>query len=143
MARQKRWLVAIGALVVVGFIVLAIAGQFWVHRFDPYIRQQVILYLQQRFDSEVEVTSLRVRLPNISALKLFLTSGRGSLAHLEGDGLTLRLKGRRDVPPLFRIKTFSAQLDLGTLFNTPKTVHSILIDGMDLTLPPKDDSANS
>jgi hypothetical protein len=141
--RKKRWLVAIGVFVGLSFIGLATFGYFYAHRFDPYIRQQAILYLQQRFDSEVELTSLRVRLPNISTLKLLFTGGRGSLAHLEGDGLMLRHKGRRDVPPLFKIKTFSAELDLGTLFKTPKGVHSVLIDGMELTIPPKDENTNA
>ena len=43
---------------------------------------------------------------------------------------------------MFAIKKFSGELDLGTLFNTPKTVRSVAIDGMDINIPPKDENPN-
>jgi hypothetical protein len=138
MTRTNRtWLVGIGVLLGLGFVVLAIAGYILAHRFDPYIRQQVILYLQRGFDSEVELTSLRVRLPRISPLNLLFNGGRGVLAHVEGEGVSLRHKGRRDVPPMFVMKKFSGEIDLRSLFNTPKTVRSVTIDGMEINIPPK------
>ena len=69
---KKRLLVGIGAVLVLGFMVLVIAGYVLAQRFDPYIRQQAILYLEQRFDSEVELSSLSIRLPRISPLTLTL-----------------------------------------------------------------------
>ena len=142
MRTKKRLLVGISALLGIGFIGLVITGYMLAQRFDPYIRQQAILYLQQRFDSEVELSSLRIRLPRISPLKLLFTGARGTIAHVEGKGLSVRHKGRRDVPPMFVIKTFSGELDLGTLFNTPKTIRSVVIDGMDINVPPKDENPN-
>jgi hypothetical protein len=138
---KQRWLVGIGVFVVVGLVLVIVAGAILAHRFDPYIRQQAILYLQERFDSEVELKALRIRLPHLSPIQALFRGGRGTIAHIEGEGLSLRHKGRRDVPPLFTMKTFSAELDLGTLFDNPKTLRSVAIDGMKINIPPKDENA--
>src|SRR5215813_1367714 len=106
-------------------------------RFEPYIREQAILYLRQRFDSEVELTALRVQMPQTSPLRLLLNRGRGAVARVEGEGLLLRHKGRKDVPPMFAMKEFSFEVDLGTLFETPKIVRLVTLDGMEINIPPK------
>jgi hypothetical protein len=136
---KKRWLVALGVFVGIGFVGLTIAGYIMGRRLDPYIRDQAILYLQERFDSEVELTSLHVSLPRISPLKLIIDGGRGALARVDGEGLSLRHKGRHDVPPMFAIRRFSSEIDLGTLFKSPKTVRSVTIEGMEVNVPPKED----
>lgn len=136
---KQKWLVGIGVFIGLALVVVIIAGTILAHRFDPYIRQQAVLYLQERFDSEVELAALRIRLPHLSPFQALFKRGRGTLAHIEGEGLSLRHKGRHDVPPLFAMKTFSAELDLGTLFDNPKTVRSVTIDGMEINVPPKDD----
>jgi len=141
--RKKRWLLGLAVTVGLGFVGLTIAGYGMAQRLDPYIRAQAILYLQKRFESDVELTSLRVTLPRMSPFKLIMSGGRGVLARVEGEGLSLRHKSRRDVPPMFAIRKFSGELDLGTLFNSPKTVRSVLIEGMDINVPPKEDPANT
>lgn len=75
--RNKRWLLILGVVTGLGFIGLYIAGSILSHRFDPYIRKQAISYLEKHFDSEVELTALRVTLPTMSPLKLILRGGRG------------------------------------------------------------------
>jgi hypothetical protein len=137
--RIKKWLLGTGVFLGIAVVALTIAGYVLVRRIDPYIRQQAILYLHERFDSDVELTSLSVHLPRISPLKLLL-SGRGALARIQGEGLLLRHKGRRDVPPMFAIHRFSGEVDLGTLFNTPKTVRTVSIDGLVINIPPKDEA---
>src|SRR5262249_29258354 len=123
-----------------GLVGVTIAGYVLARRFDPYIRQQMILYLQERFDSEVELSSLRIRLPRISSLKFLFNGGRGTFVRVEGEGLSLRFKGRRDLPPMFAIRKFRGEFDLGHLFDTSKTVQSVVIEGMDINIPPKDDA---
>jgi hypothetical protein len=141
--RRKKWLLGIGVFFGLGLMALTIAGYFLARRIDPYIRNQAILYLHERFDSEVELTSLSIHLPRMSPLKFLFNGGRGALARIEGEGLWLRHKGRRDVPPIFAIRTFSGEVDLGTLFNSPKTVRSVTIDGMTINIPPKDQRSSS
>src|SRR5262249_55452247 len=130
--RRKTWLIVIGLALGCGFIGLLIAANVLARRIDPYIRQQAILYLQRRFDSEVELASLRVRVPNTSPLKILLNRGRGTLVHLEGEDVLLRHKGRHDVPPMFVMKKFTCDVDLATLFDVPKTVRSVTISGMEI-----------
>src|SRR6185295_4671741 len=50
---------------------------------------------------------------------------------------SLRHKGNRDVPPMFVMKRFSFEVDLGTLFTPRKVVHNVTIDGMEINIPPK------
>jgi hypothetical protein len=133
---KKKVLIVISIAVGFGFIGLVIAAHVLARRIDPYVRQQAILYLQRRFESEVELASLRVSVPNTSALKLLLNRGRGTTVRVEGDGVLLRHKGRHDVPPMFVMKRFTCELDLATLFDTPKIVRSVSVSGMEINIPP-------
>jgi hypothetical protein len=108
--RTKKWLLGISVFLGLGVVTLTIAGYVLSRRVDPYIREQAILYLQRRFDSEVELKSLSIRLPRMSPLKFLVSGGRGALARVEGKGLSLRHKGRRDVLPMFAIHRFSGRL---------------------------------
>jgi hypothetical protein len=136
-SRKKKWLIGIGISAGIALLMLFIAGRAMARRFDPYIREQAIAYLQERFDSEVELGALAISMPNLSPLKVIFNSGRGAIAHVEGDNVLLRHKGRRDVPPMFVMKRFSFDVDLGTVFDTPKRVQLVTIDGMEINIPPK------
>jgi hypothetical protein len=106
--------------------------------FEPYIREQAIQYLKQRFESEVELAGLHVSVPSGAAFHL-ATRGKVALARLEGDGLVLRHKGRTDVPPMFQLRHFSATVDLQTLFTADKIVPLVTLDGMEINIPPKEE----
>ena len=136
-SRRTKWIAGIAIAALTAFVVLVIAGSILARRFDPYIRQQAMEYLQKRFDSHVELKSLRVRIPNISPLRVLLLRGRGALARVEGEGISLRHKNRQDVPPMLKIQKFSCNVDLGTLFNTPKIVPLVTLDGLEINVPPK------
>ncbi len=132
---RKRW--KWFALAFIILILLLVGGLYTAGRyFQPYIHDQAVLYLRQRFDSEVELTRLYVQPPGWSALRLLL-QGNVALIDVEGDGLSLRHKGRRDIPPMFVLRHFSATLDLQTLFTGAKNVPLVVLDGMEITLPPK------
>jgi hypothetical protein len=144
MARNKKvWLVGIGVFlglaVLGGFIVLRMLSR----RFEPYIRQQAIEYLRQRFDSDVELSSLRVQLPKSSPLRLLMTRGQGGHVGIEGERLSLWYRGRHDRPPLFAIQKFGFEVDLGTLFDHTRTVSFVALEGMKINVPPKEAHANT
>ena len=65
------------------------------------------------------------------------------MIRVEGSGLSLRHRGRHDSPPMFVMKTFAFEVDLGTLFTNAKRVHSVTIDGMEINIPPKGERPNS
>jgi len=137
MSRRRKLLIGVGTVTLVGFAALAILASAMSKRVEPYVREQALQYLRTRFDSEAEIAALRVKLPKISALKLYLMQGRGAIVSVEGDGVSLRHKGRRDVPPMFAMRKFSFQVDIHGLFETPKVIPQIRLEGMVITIPPK------
>lgn len=106
-------------------------------RYEPYIRDQAIHYLHDRFDSDVELAALRIRVPRVSTWRLLLTRGRGSVAQVDGEGLVLRHMGRHDLAPMFAIKKFHFDVDLGLLLGKNKKVPLVQLDGMEINVPPK------
>src|SRR5262245_56712089 len=120
--RKRRWLIGIGSVLCLVFAGLLIFAHVMVSRSEPYIREQAILYLSKRFECDVELAGLRVSMPNFSALRALRTRGRGLTAHVEGDDIAMRMKDRPEIPPLFRMKKFTFDIDLGALLDTPKTV---------------------
>src|SRR5262245_57927091 len=99
-SRRRRWLIVIGVCLVILVAIVVVTARAVAARFQPYIRQQAIQYLEDRFDSDVELADLRVSVPNTSFFRLVMTRGRGAHARVEGEGIVLRHMGRRDVPPM-------------------------------------------
>ena len=137
MNRQKKWIVSgvlvlavISASVIISALVMA-------KRVEPYIHKEVIQYLRERFDSEVELASLQIHVPPALPFRLLLGGGRGTLAQVEGSQLSLRLRGRSDAPPLLKIQRFRFDVDIGALIDSPKTVHRVTLDGLEIQIPPK------
>ena len=113
------------AIVGVGIMSLALIGAaIGVLRFVPVssqnAREQFVAALADRLDAEVELQELRVHiLPSLRA---------------EGRGLTIRHKGRRDVPPLISVAHFSAESSVINLFR--RHISRVDIDGLDIEIPP-------
>ena len=83
-------------------------------------RERFVTALADRLDAEVELQELRVHmLPSLRA---------------EGRGLTIRHRGRRDVPPLISIAHFSAESGLMSLLH--RHISRVDIDGLDIEIPP-------
>jgi len=142
MTRRKKWLLGIGLSAVIAVVVLAFIASRMTHRLDPYIRDQVVLYLQKRFDSEVEIQSVQITLPKASSLRMWLTHRRGAWATINGRGILLRYKGRRDIPAMFAMKSVHFNVDLAELFDSTRVIQGVEIDGMEINVPPKDDRPN-
>src|SRR6266508_2555867 len=119
---KRKWLIACVLLVGISAISLVLIASILSQRFEPYIRDEAIRYLQERFDSEVELGALKVHLPRTSTLRMLVTRGRGAVAEVEGSNLSLRHSGRRDMPPMFAINPFRFAVDLGRLFEPPQAV---------------------
>jgi hypothetical protein len=85
-------------------------------------RAKVIEVLAARLDSEVQLDSFTIKvLPRLRA---------------EGAGLTIRHKGRHDVPTLISIRSFAVEGDvLGVL---RKHVSTVTLDGLQIQIPPRD-----
>lgn len=136
MTSGKKWLLG-GAIAAVAVTAgLFLAASIVAKRVEPYIREQAIAYMKTRFEGDVALGKLRVRIPaGVSIRSMF--HPKGTLAHVEGEGLVLRQAGRADGPPLFRLKSFRFEVDLGALLETPKRVSRITLEGMEIQIPPK------
>ena len=109
---------ALVVALVIGGLVIAFASV--VPFSSETARRKIIEVLSARLDAEVELAELRFRvLPQF---------------HAEGVGLTIRHRGRRDVPPLISIKRFSAQ---GNAFGLlQRHVTRVTVDELDIEIPP-------
>jgi len=98
------------------------------------VREQAIRYLQQRFDSVVQIAALHITPPKVSTFSILLKHGRGAIVAVEADGVSMRFN--RSLPPLFAIHRLNFVIDLGTLYEKRKTVQFVSIQGMNITVPP-------
>ena len=92
-------------------------------------------YLENRFHSQVQLAALHVNLPKLSVIDVLVKGGRGHVVSVEGEGLSMKFAD--DVPPLFAIQRFSFDLPLDMLVSQEKTVESVSIEGMKISIPPK------
>jgi hypothetical protein len=91
-------------------------------RLTPYVRDQAVSTLNERFQSQVELDSLQV-----SAFPR---------PEVNGGGLKLRHNGRTDVPPLIKIDSYGASAGLFGLFSSPVRLKTIELDGLEISVPP-------
>jgi hypothetical protein len=87
------------------------------------MRTKVIAALEDQLDSSVDLDGLAIRIyPRL---------------HAEGRGLTIRHKGRTDVPPLIRIEQFDIDTDLLGMWR--QHVAHLKLSGLVISIPPHDD----
>lgn len=122
MAFSRVGRIAIGAgVVLIAVVAAAVVGvTLLVPLSSERARERFVAVLADRLDAEVELQELRVHtLPSLRA---------------EGRGLTIRHRGRRDVPPLISVAHFSAEGGLMTLLH--RHIGRVDIDGLDIQIPP-------
>jgi hypothetical protein len=111
--------------VVVSCAVLAacVVALVWAeHHASPWMRQQAVKMLENRFDSTAEIQDLQVSFfPTISA---------------HGTGLSLRHHGRTDVPPLIVIPEFWATESWRAFLGKPWHLQSVRLRGLAISMPP-------
>jgi hypothetical protein len=110
--------VSLAALVLVVVLIVTL-GLRW----SNGARARLVAGLAEKLDAEVTLDDLRVHVfPGLRA---------------EGRGLTVRHRGRRDVPPLVSIARFSAEGSVARLLR--KHVSRLDLDGLDIEIPPDRD----
>jgi hypothetical protein len=86
------------------------------------LRRLVIETLAERLDSEVQL--------DLFSVDLFPT------VTVRGEGLTVRLRGHHDVPPLFTIRSFAIKGGLLGLLSRPRRFRELALDGLEINIPP-------
>ena len=120
---KSKWVPIVGGIIisfVVGLVALA-----------PLIRSQIRsrteAYLRARFQSDVQFTGFDIYLYPRPRVVI--------------NGLTLRLKGRTDVPPLIQIQRVSFSASLPDVLRRRYTIENVQLDGLQIHIPPKDSGA--
>src|SRR5712692_2155984 len=121
---RRRLIVALTACLVITACMAILATVALVLTFPFFsadrLRHRMIATLSSRFDADVEIGDLHARvLPGL---------------RVEGAGLTIRPKGRRDVPPFISIRAFSADTGFVSLWR--RHVSRLELTGLDIEIPP-------
>ena len=117
MLTRRGW---VAAGVILAALVAILASL--ITRVTPHVRDAAVDALNDRFDSQTELATLQVSIfprPEVT-----------------GTGLVIRHKGRRDVPPLITIKSFSASAGLVGLLWGPLHLHTVDLEGLQIHVPP-------
>jgi hypothetical protein len=117
-----RFVILIALLV----LLLIVPGVFLYQRvqnLDDWTRDWVVRALTERFNSRVELESIRVTaFPEVS---------------VTGENLAIHYHNRTDVPPMIRIQQFTFHLGLLGLLEVPRHIHGLHVDNMVITIPPR------
>jgi hypothetical protein len=121
-SRGRTWIIRI--LVLVAVVLAAGAGALYYYAdtlIERHLRPATIALLEDRFESAVELTSLKVSMvPTLS---------------VRGEGLTLRKKGRTDIPPLIVIRAFTITANPRELWE--RRIDRVHLEGLEIMVPPK------
>jgi len=118
-----KWVGGVFAVLVLG---AGIALEYVVHNTEPILRKRVIETLSTRFQTQVQ----------LDALHISVFHGLGVV----GEGLVVQGIATQDrtVPvPLLRVKRFEFHTTLHGLLHTPTHVNTVYVQGMEFSLPPK------
>jgi hypothetical protein len=117
MSRAIRWTaIAVGAALVVLAIVAGAGSR------TATLRRLVVETLADRLDSEIELASFSVdTFPTVD---------------IRGEGLAMRLRGARDVPPLVKIDRFAITGGIFGLLSRPRRFRTITLEGLEINIPP-------
>ena len=120
LSRPGKLAVMIGILLAVIGVAAVVAVVVFVPMSQQKARERLIAALEERFEAKVELQELRLQmLPTIRA---------------EGRGLTIRHRGRTDVPPLITIPHFSAESGLTSFLH--RHISRVDVEGLDIEIPP-------
>ena len=134
---RRRWYLWIWVPLLLTLAGVAIAARVLSRRVEPFIREQTVEYLRQRFDGDVYIGSLHISMPIGSPFEVWLRGGRGAQVHVTAERVSLWHKHRHDRPPLVVMSKFTCRLALDSLWNRPLRVTMVRLEGLRITVPPK------
>ncbi len=115
--RTVRWGLAILAAVLGILVIVAAVGSR-----TSVLRQLVVDTLSDRIGSEVELQAF--------------SAGIFPAVRIRGEGLVVRERGRNDVPPLVRIRSFEIDGGIMGLLSRPRHFSAVRLDGLEIAIPP-------
>lgn len=140
MSRRKKWIIGLSAGFGAILLVLFGLGVYFARHFEPFLREQTVSYLEQKFDADVELAALRVRMPLDSPLEILARAGKGAMVRISGEHMTLRLRSLPGRPALMAMRRFSFEVDLNSALEKKALVRKVRLEGLELNMPPKGES---
>jgi AsmA-like C-terminal region len=110
----------------IGVLILGVVGAVGLYYYanrliESRLRPATVELLERRFDSRVELGTLRVGFtPRLSIM---------------GQGLVLRHQGRTDIPPLISIREFTISASVRGLWS--RSVERVHLEGLEIMIPPR------
>lgn len=135
MQRRTKWLLAAGLIGIpaVGGLTLLYLAKQHAAKIEPYIRDQAVAYLRDKFRADVEIASLKIDIPALSPVKMYLSKGAGVLVSVTGNGVSVK----KNANTMFSVQSMRFEVDLGQLFEPHKGVTTVRMDGVAIVIPPK------
>jgi hypothetical protein len=122
MTRTRFTFAVVGTIVLVLGLVAAGTLLYARIRLGPVLAREAERMLADRFESDVQIGTLRVALfPEV---------------RISGDAIVLRHEGRTDVPPLVAVDRFEASASLMGLLRRPRHVQLVRVQGLRIHIPP-------
>ncbi|HEY3444156.1 MAG TPA: hypothetical protein VGK29_25625 [Paludibaculum sp.] len=143
MSGRKKWIIGLSVGIGSTLLVLLGLGVYFSSRFEPFLREQTISYLQQKFDADVELAALKVRMPLGSPLEILARRGVGAMVRISGESISLKLRSLPGRPPLMAMRRFSFEVDLNSALEKKALVRKVRLEGLELNMPPKGEKPKS
>jgi hypothetical protein len=121
---MRKWLIGGGIAFAVLLAALGTAGWMTARRFEPYVREQALAYLESRFGPGVELANVHVRVAFLSPWRW-----RASRLRISGDGLKV---------PRIAVGRFRIETELGALWESPRHIREIRLDQLAIDVPPRE-----
>lgn len=139
MSRRTKWIV--GSAVVACLILagLFVAGIILSRRFEPFLREQTIAYLETRFHASVSLKSIHINVPLKSPLDLVFHKGKMIKVRVNGEELDVKLKSLPSAPSILKMRKFLFEADLDAMLSGKGLVNRVNLDGFEINIPPKVD----
>jgi hypothetical protein len=127
LSRVGKMAILLGIVLVVLTVTLFVTVLMLPPLSQEKARARLVAALSERFDAKVELKELRLQV--VPTLRV------------EGWGLTIRHRGRTDVPPLVTVPHFSAESSLAAFLH--RHVSRVQIEGLDIEIPPDRNSGQN
>ena len=120
----RKWWWTVPAVVALLIGAAAAYLYYWPEAIEARIRRGITRDLQERFHSDVELADLQIKLvPRLN---------------VTGHNLALRYHGRKDIPPLIQIASFSLSSGYLELLRPVKHIPLLQLEKLQITIPPRD-----
>jgi hypothetical protein len=106
-------------------VAVALSAAIWLTarpRLEHWLRTSVIVTLEQRLDSHVELQRISIEL--------------GPVTRISGGPLTIRHRSRLDVAPLVHLDRFETTMTWREVLRRPRRVDTVILTGLAITIPP-------